>query len=115
MLILVVDDEPDILDAIELMWAGQGVDVETAPSAEAALANLTSAPDVVLTDFKMPGMDGIQFVRQLHERFPDVPAVLMTAFADPQIKDRAQSAGIVDFITKPFDPDDLLRRVTAAA
>ncbi len=115
MQVLVVDDEPDILESIALLWDGADVELLTAPSAEAALERIQGPPDVVLTDFKMPGMDGIAFIQELHARYPDVPAILMTAFADPEIKQRAKRAGIHDFVSKPFDPDDLLRRVHAAA
>lgn len=115
MEVLVVDDEPDILQSIELLWEGTGVDIVTAPSPESALAKMDHAPDVVLTDFRMPGMDGLAFIEKLHERFPGVPAVLMTAFADPNLRKRALAVGVKDFVAKPFDPDELLQRVQAAA
>ncbi len=113
--ILVVDDEPDILEAIELSWLGEDVELLLAGSGPAALALLDDAPDVVLTDFKMPGMDGLELVAAIHERRPDLPAVLMSAFPDEALQRRGAAQGIIDFVAKPFLASDLLARVRAAA
>ena len=108
--VLVVDDEPDILEAIRAFLQGSlGVDVVTADSGAAALEALRKTPvDLVLSDYRMPGMDGLAFLRQAEELLPDVPRVLMTAFPDMQLAISAvNEASVSRFLTKPVDPSDL--------
>lgn len=115
MKILVVDDEPDILEAIELSWLDEDVELLLANSGRAALALLDGAPDVVLTDYRMPGMSGLELIAAIHERSPGLPAVLMSAFPDEDLQRRGAEQGIADFVAKPFLAADLLARVRAAA
>lgn len=109
--LLLVDDEPDILRALADYLGGAlpRTQIAVAPDGKQALAELERAPvDVLVTDFKMPGMDGLQLVRAVHQRWPGVATVLLTAFPDVQLAIAAVNEGRVrHFLTKPVDPDTL--------
>jgi len=114
--ILVVDDEQDILTAVQAFLGNAlNADVITAPGGQQALDKLANAAapiDLVVSDFRMPGMDGLHFLRRAAEMRPNVPRILMTAFPDMQLAIAAlNQAHIQRFLTKPVEPDDLLRVV----
>jgi DNA-binding response OmpR family regulator len=112
-LVLAVDDEPGILRLIKLELASQRFRVMTAESGEEALlAEQEHHPDVVLLDTMMPGMDGIEVMRQLRAR-GDVPIIMLTALAADSDKVRALEAGADDYLAKPFSPFELSARVRA--
>lgn len=110
--ILVVDDEPDILTALRVyLERALGADVVAAESGAAALAELRKGPpvDVIVADFRMPGMDGVAFLSQARALAPDVPRLMLTAYPDMQLAIKAlNEAAILQFLTKPVDPDRLL-------
>jgi DNA-binding NtrC family response regulator len=114
----VVDDEEDILTAVRVFLEGSlPIDVQVASSAEVALEALRSGArfDLVLSDYRMPGMDGLRFLEQAKISRPEVPRILMTAFPDMKLAIQALNrAGILKFITKPVSPDDLVQIVAAA-
>jgi DNA-binding NtrC family response regulator len=113
--ILIVDDELDILHSLKSLFefSIKGVKVETAESGDAALAILGEKRiDLILSDFKMPGMNGLEFLEKAATIAPGVPRILITAFPDVDIAIKAiNEANIENFITKPFDP----QRVTDVA
>jgi DNA-binding NtrC family response regulator len=106
--LLAVDDEPDILQALAayLEATVPGLRVVTAGSGAAALEALESeVPDIVLSDYKMPGMSGLELLAQVSHRFPRIPLLLMTAYADAGLAMRAvHEARVRQFFTKPVDP-----------
>ncbi|MEK6976688.1 MAG: response regulator [Candidatus Thermoplasmatota archaeon] len=108
--VLVVDDEPDILDTVRAcLEADLGVEVREARSGPQALALVEStAFDLILTDYKMPGMDGLELLRHVAARAPSVPRVLMTAFPDVDLAINALNDGrILHFLSKPLAPEEL--------
>jgi DNA-binding NtrC family response regulator len=107
--ILVVDDEVNARSALAELLRDEGYDVETAADAFKALGKYESfSPHVVVTDLKMPGMDGIELVQKLRAA-EDAPAiVVMTAFGAVQSAVAAMRAGAADYLTKPLDFDELL-------
>jgi DNA-binding NtrC family response regulator len=108
--ILVVDDEPDILEALSAYLEGTlSVEVAVAHSGPHALEVMAAAPaDVVMSDFRMPGQDGLQLLAEFRRRWPEVPRILMTAFADMQLAIRAVNESHVSrFVTKPIQPEPL--------
>ncbi|MFA5944826.1 MAG: response regulator [Candidatus Thermoplasmatota archaeon] len=108
--ILVVDDEADILAAVKGFLEGaMEVEVVTANSGAEGLEAMRSGPvDLILSDFRMPNMDGLEFLRRAAEMRPELPRVLMTAFPDMQLAISAlNQAHIAHFVTKPVDPEKL--------
>jgi CheY-like chemotaxis protein len=110
-LVLVVDDDPDILEAICDILEGEGYRVARARHGEEALTRAEhERPDVILLDLMMPVMDGVAFSRAMRDRpaLCDVPVVVISADGNPQ---RAAVVGAVGYLAKPFDIDALLSQV----
>jgi len=106
--LLVVDDEPVILQAAERILASGGLQCDLAPSGEVALEKTeTQAYRAVLCDLILPGMGGYELVARLSDRLPGVPIILMTGYATIENAANGFSRGIFDFIPKPFDEAEL--------
>ena len=113
--ILVVDDEPDVPDLFRQRFrreARQGTYVlHFAASGEEALGQLAGdiEPEliVILSDINMPGMDGLELLRAVKERRPQLPVMMVTAYGDDERRRRANEYGASEFITKPVDFDQL--------
>ena len=125
-LVLLVDDEPDIRESLKMLLEASldDVDVETAEGGQTALDVLArSRVDLIITDYKMPGMNGLEFLQRAAKEAPKVPRILVTAFPDLDIAIKAiNAAGIENFFTKPFEPEqvvsvvrDILREQRAQA
>jgi DNA-binding NtrC family response regulator len=104
--VLLVDDEPALLFTLKELLKTRGHDAAMARSAEEALA-LLEGVDAVVTDFAMPEMDGVQLLQALHERDASLPVVLLTAHGSERIAVRAMKAGAYEYVTKPFDIDEM--------
>ena len=112
-LVLVADDEPRITKLVSLALRDEGFRVVTASGGEEALARAEEVrPDIVLLDIVMPGMDGIEVMRQLREHRP-VPVILLTARGSTAEKTKGLDLGADDYVAKPFDLDELAARVRA--
>jgi DNA-binding NtrC family response regulator len=106
--VLVVDDDPATCRMIELGLRSEGYEVATSRSARQALEAARSfEPHVVLTDINMGATSGLELCRSLHEQWPDIPVVVVTAFGSMETAILAIRAGAYDFITKPFDIEAL--------
>jgi DNA-binding NtrC family response regulator len=105
--VLVVEDEVKLLRVIELQLQSAGYEVDKAGSAEEAL-RLADRANLVLTDLKLPGMDGLEFLSLVRRQDAQVPVVVMTAFGTVEIAVEAMKAGATDFLPKPFSLDHLL-------
>jgi len=106
--IVVAEDEAIIrLDIVEtLTEAGFDVVAQAGDGAEAVRLALELKPNLVLMDIKMPGTDGLQAAEILAEH--KIPVVLLTAFSSPDLVDRASSAGVYNYVVKPFNPSNLI-------
>jgi len=114
--ILVVDDDPQVLEMLLLVLSTHGYPVVTAAGAAEALDRLDDREiNIVLTDIKMPGMDGIELAGIIHERDPDLPVLIMTAYAETDTAVAALKNGAFDFIYKPLNYDYLVHTVGKAA
>ncbi len=113
--ILLVDDDPDLLQLISLRLTSAGYRVRTADSGETALAVLAVArPAAVITDLKMPGIDGMQLFQAIHREHPALPVIILTAHGTIPDAVTATQRGVFGFLTKPFDSQELLQKVAAA-
>ena len=110
--ILLVDDDAKLARVLALRLESEGYDVVTAASGEEALARLAEArPGFVLADLRMPGMDGIELLARIQQRWPGLPVALISAHGDIPDAVRATHTGAVDFLTKPVDRERLLECV----
>lgn len=114
--ILIVDDEESVRDSLYSWFIDDGYKVECAENAKIALSLLDEREfDIVLADIKMPGMDGMEMHRRI-KSLPNEPIVIiMTAFASVDTAVKALKEGAFDYVTKPFDPDDLSHLIRNAA
>jgi len=113
--ILVVDDDPYVRESTASLLREFGYSVVTSISARDALAELKENKfDAVLTDIKMPDITGIELLDKIHTLNPEIPVVLMTAYADLDAAINGIKKGAFDFITKPFSPDYLMHTIEKA-
>jgi len=114
--ILVVDDEESVRDSLYNWFIDDGYDVESAENAKQALARIQARDfDILLVDIKMPGMDGMELQRRIRSLNKESIIIIMTAFASVDTAVQALKDGAFDYITKPFDPDDLSHLIRNAA
>ena len=113
--ILLVDDEPQVRDAIGTLLSSQGYEVHKACDGEEALRVLAShGCDLVITDVIMPRMDGMALLQEIHQKDPDMPAIVLTAHGSIEMAVTAMKEGASDYLTKPFSTQELLLRVERA-
>ena len=114
--ILIVDDEESVRDSLLNWFIEDGYLVETAENAKVALQMIESQHyDIVLADIKMPGMDGLEMHRRIKALNKKAIVIVMTAFAAVSTAVQALKDGAYDYITKPFDPNDLSHLIRNAA
>jgi len=113
--ILIVDDEPDMVENCQRILGRAGYRCLTATDPQQALALLESErPDLLLTDLKMPGMDGMELLRNARQIDPQMPVIILTAFATIESAVAAVKAGAFDYLPKPFSVDQLTLAVDRA-
>lgn len=114
--VLVIDDNATNLKLTRIILEHAGYAVETAPSADEALALLErTAPRVILTDVQLPGMSGLELTRIVKARSPEIAVIVLTAAVTRRDEDEARSAGCDDYVTKPIDIPRLLAAVARYA
>ena len=107
--ILLVEDDTDLREAISVTLRLGGVEHQAFECAEDALPAIDpEAEQMLVTDFRLPGMNGLQLLAKARERHPQLPVVVMTAYADTQLAVQALKGGARDFLIKPFMPQQLL-------
>ncbi len=113
--VLLVDDDPVILKLLQVNFEMEGYDVITASDGAEGLEMAKSEqPDIILLDIMMPKMDGLEVTRRLKadENLKSIPIVLLSAKAQASDVQAGKDAGADDYLTKPFDPLELLARVS---
>ncbi len=105
--ILVIDDDAIACEFLQEALSRAGYEVDAFTSAQKALREDLSAYDLLMSDIRMPDMDGLQFLRQVHEKWPDLPVILMTAYGSLETTMEALRLGAWDYISKPFSPDQI--------
>jgi len=114
-LVYIVDDDEAVRDSLVLLLESAGHLVEAFEAAADALASCRQRkPACVITDVRMPEMDGLEFQEKLTSERIDVPVIVMTGHADVPLAVRAMKAGAVDFIEKPFSDDAILASIETA-
>jgi CheY-like chemotaxis protein len=115
MKILVVDDEPTIVLMCRRVLEAQGHIVQGFTSAPAALAQLeTDAADLLVVDYKMPELNGLEFIQKAWALRPSLRVVMITAHGTREVISRATQTGVTSIVLKPFTPTELTRGVTEA-
>ena len=114
-LILVVDDDRNVCRVLKDLLERAGFEVLTAPDVDTAIPILKQQDlDLIVTDLKMPGKSGMDLLTLCHETRPAVPVIMMTAYANVEAAVTAMKKGAYDFITKPFDENELLNAAKKA-
>ena len=109
--LLVVDDEPNLLRAVAAVLRGEGFEISTARSGrEALVAVAKNTPDLIVSDVRMPGMDGFELARRLRRapNFALLPIIFLTAKDETEDRVEGFRAGVDVYLTKPFEPDELV-------
>ncbi|MDZ7642194.1 MAG: sigma-54 dependent transcriptional regulator [Desulfurivibrio sp.] len=113
--ILVVDDEPNYLVILEELLREEGYEVFCAESGRQALEIIEQSDlDLVITDMRMPGLDGLELLKASKERRPELPVMMITAFGEVEKAVAAMRAGAFNYLTKPFNNDELLVSIRQA-
>src|SRR5436309_4201344 len=114
--LLVVDDEKNMRLSLEAVMAEEGYEIRAVDSAEAALRLLEQEEFfMIITDARLNGMSGYEFLGQLKLKWPNLPVLMITAFATPKLAVEAIKAGAIDYLAKPFAPEELLHAVARCA
>ena len=114
--VLVVDDEKNMRLSLQTVLKGEDYAVRAVESAEEAL-NLLAHEEffMVITDARLGGMSGYEFLARIHNQWPDLPAIMLTAYATPKLAVQAIQAGAMDYLAKPFAPEELLHAAARCA
>ncbi len=114
--LLVVDDEKNMRLSLEAIMNGEGYHYRAADSAEQALKMIVEQEFfMVITDARLGGMSGYEFLGLARQRFPQIPILMITAYATPKLAVEAIKAGAIDYLAKPFAPEELLHAVARCA
>ena len=119
--ILVVDDDPHIVSLIKNRFEANSYEVLTANDGEECIKKILSdKPDLVILDIMMPKVDGynvlvgIKEIKAITGELPEIPIIVLTAVADPRVREMVEKEQIIDYMIKPFDSADLLAKVKKA-
>src|SRR5947208_2005166 len=110
--VLVVDDEKNMRLSLTTVLQDEGYSVRTVESAEAALSLMQQDEFfMVITDARLGGMSGYDFLTRVKTQWPNLPSLMITAYATPKLAVEAIKAGAIDYLPKPFAPEELLHAV----
>lgn len=113
--VLIVDDDAQLRSSFDRFLTEEGHTVVTAPTGESGLESVrTSPPDLVIMDFRLPGMNGLQTFQAIHEIEPKLPVIIMTAYGTTESAIEATKLGAFDYVLKPFEPTEMLSLVEKA-
>jgi len=115
MKVMFVDDEEGVRVSWNRYLSAHGFDVTTVEDGAKAISKLRAEPvDVVVSDLKMPGVDGVQLLEWLHDRQPETRFILLTGYGNEAVERKVRELGAFDYLNKPISPDTLAAVVTAA-
>ena len=108
MKIMLVDDDELIRDSLCLLFEAEGCDLLALETAEEGLKALNHQTfDIIISDYRLPGMDGLDFLKQIQMSHPDIIKIMITAYLNESLIAEGQKIGVQDFIAKPFSSDIL--------
>ena len=114
-LISIVDDDESMREAVKGLMKSLGYRVEAAASAQEFLSSRhLRCTSCLITDMQMPGMTGLELYQRLSTSEKPIPTILITAYPDDGVRERALSAGVIGYLSKPFDENDLLACIRSA-
>ncbi len=114
-LISVIDDDEPVREAIKGLMRSLGYSVEAAASAQEFLSSRhVRRTSCLIADMQMPGMTGLELYQRLSTSAKPIPTVLITAYPDDGVRERALAAGVVGYLSKPFEEDDLIACIRSA-
>ena len=103
MKILLIDDDEWIRDSLHLFFESEGCQITVLETAEEGMQEIKEhAYDIIIADYRLPGMDGLEFIKRVNESYPEVMKILITAYGSKEVIAKANRIGIQDFIEKPF-------------
>lgn len=113
--VLLVDDEVEFASALAERLRLRGYDAKTVSRAEKALTDIQkNPPDVILLDFRMPGMDGLEALKRIKEIAPSIEIIMLTGLEDSQSIEEAKRSGAPEYIMKPADIYELIEKIDQA-
>jgi DNA-binding response OmpR family regulator len=108
--VLIIDDEPSIGEMLTNLLESHGYIVSTALDGPTGLAEIErNPPHVLLLDYMLPGMDGIEVLCEARHHWPNLPVIMITGYSSPDLHSRAIKFSVLEVVTKPFDTDKLLQ------
>jgi DNA-binding NtrC family response regulator len=114
--VLVIDDEPAVCELLSTVLEDAGYEVSVAYDGPSGLESIErKPPHVLLLDFMLPGMDGIEVLCEARHRWPTLPVIIITAFGTPELTIKANKFSVIEVVSKPFDTNkllDLIAKVT---
>lgn len=106
--ILLIDDDEWIRDSMTLFFEGEGCHIKALETAEEGLQELKNESyEIIIADYKLPGMNGLEFLKQIQERYPYIRRILISAYGNDEILYEANAVGVQDFIEKPFTSETI--------
>ncbi len=103
MKILLIDDDEWIRDSLHLFFESEGCHITVLEKAEEGMVELKEqAYDIIIADYRLPGMDGLEFLKRIKESYPEAMKILITAYGSKEVVSEAHRIGVQDFIEKPF-------------
>ena len=115
--VLVVEDDPEINELVCAYAEVAGFHPQSAMNGQSALRQAEAHPSLILLDVMLPDLDGFEICRRLKsdQRTSDIPVVMLTALDRDEYRQRGRQCGAVDYLTKPFDPDELIQKIQTHA
>ena len=109
--LLIVDDEENMRELLKDFFEDEGFKVQVAGDGVQALEKMDKSVNIVISDNRMPVMEGMELLDRIKDQYPETQVIIITAYSTPKLAVAAYKRGAAAYITKPFNPDELLKKV----